>query len=67
MYDILVFDDNDFIFNELILQTAMLLSQMPSHIVGEAVTADQSYDAINFILSLQVLKQLISLLNLFPH
>ncbi|KAM7477509.1 hypothetical protein LguiA_025722 [Lonicera macranthoides] len=35
------------------LKTAMLLQQMPSHIVGEAITADQSYDAINFILSLQ--------------
>uniref|UniRef100_A0A7N2MXV4 Squalene cyclase C-terminal domain-containing protein n=1 Tax=Quercus lobata TaxID=97700 RepID=A0A7N2MXV4_QUELO len=33
--------------------SALLLSQMPSDIVGEAIAADKLYDAVNVILSLQ--------------
>ncbi|KAK4564727.1 hypothetical protein RGQ29_006697 [Quercus rubra] len=35
------------------LKSALLLSQMPSDIVGEAIAADKLYDAVNVILSLQ--------------
>ncbi|KAM4087875.1 hypothetical protein ACB094_07G028700 [Castanea mollissima] len=35
------------------LMSALLLSQMPSDIVGEAITADKLYKAVNVILSLQ--------------
>ncbi|XP_075674232.1 cycloartenol synthase-like [Castanea sativa] len=35
------------------LKSALLLSQMPSAIVGEAIAADKLYDAVNVILSLQ--------------
>lgn len=36
------------------LQAALLLSSIPSEIVGEAVQTDHLYDAVNVILSLQV-------------
>ncbi|KAL5769098.1 hypothetical protein ACOSQ2_015881 [Xanthoceras sorbifolium] len=35
------------------LKAALLLSQMPSDIVGEAIPANRLYDAVNVILSLQ--------------
>ncbi|PSS20729.1 Cycloartenol synthase [Actinidia chinensis var. chinensis] len=35
------------------LKAALLLSQMPSAIAGEAIAANQLYDAVNFLLSLQ--------------
>ncbi|KDP27753.1 hypothetical protein JCGZ_19782 [Jatropha curcas] len=35
------------------LKTAILLSQMPADVVGEAIPADRLFDAVNFILSLQ--------------
>ncbi|XP_065623510.1 cycloartenol synthase [Quercus suber] len=35
------------------LKSALLLSEMPSGIVGEAIAADKLYDAVNVILSLQ--------------
>ncbi|KAK9931604.1 hypothetical protein M0R45_018876 [Rubus argutus] len=35
------------------LKAALLLSRMPSEIVGEAIAADQLYDAVNVVLSLQ--------------
>ncbi|KAK3022927.1 hypothetical protein RJ639_047149, partial [Escallonia herrerae] len=34
-------------------QAALLLSRMPSDIIGQAITRDQLFDAVNFILSLQ--------------
>ncbi|GFS43723.1 lanosterol synthase 1 [Actinidia rufa] len=34
-------------------KAALLLSQMPSAIAGEAIAANQLYDAVNFLLSLQ--------------
>ncbi|KAK9931603.1 hypothetical protein M0R45_018875 [Rubus argutus] len=35
------------------LKAALLLSRMPSEIVGDAIAADQLYDAVNVVLSLQ--------------
>ncbi|XP_038720882.1 cycloartenol synthase 2-like isoform X1 [Tripterygium wilfordii] len=35
------------------LKSALMLAQMPSHIAGEAIAAEQLYDAVDFILSLQ--------------
>ncbi|GLU10489.1 hypothetical protein SLE2022_272880 [Rubroshorea leprosula] len=35
------------------LKTAVLLSQMPSNIVGEAISADRLYDGVNYMLSMQ--------------
>lgn len=35
------------------LRAAIMLSQMPSAIAGEAIAKDQLYDAVNYILSLQ--------------
>ncbi|GLT28649.1 hypothetical protein SLA2020_035650 [Shorea laevis] len=35
------------------LKTAVLLSQMPSNIVGEATSADRLYDGVNYLLSMQ--------------
>ncbi|GKV20470.1 hypothetical protein SLEP1_g30594 [Rubroshorea leprosula] len=35
------------------LKIAVLLSQMPSNIVGEAISADQLYDGVNYMLSMQ--------------
>ncbi|KAM7477463.1 hypothetical protein LguiA_025676 [Lonicera macranthoides] len=37
------------------LKAALLLSEMPSEIVGEAIPPHQLYDAVNFILSLQMI------------
>lgn len=39
----------------MIIQAAILLSQLPADIVGEAIQENQLYDAVNVILSLQVL------------
>lgn len=36
------------------MQAALLLSNMPFDIVGEAISPVQLYDAVNYILSLQV-------------
>lgn len=37
-----------------LLQAALLLSQMPLNLVGEAMPEENLFDAVNFILSLQV-------------
>lgn len=37
------------------LKAALLFSQMPSHLVGEKLETERLYDAINVILSLQVI------------
>ncbi|CAL5430658.1 unnamed protein product [Camellia sinensis] len=36
------------------LKAALMLSQLPSTLVGETIAVDQLYNAVNFILSLQV-------------
>ncbi|KAF5939254.1 hypothetical protein HYC85_023513 [Camellia sinensis] len=35
------------------IRAALMLSQMPSTLVGETIAVDQLYNAVNFILSLQ--------------
>lgn len=35
------------------MQAALLLSGMPSHLVGEKLETERFYDAVNLILSLQ--------------
>ncbi|KAI4376391.1 hypothetical protein MLD38_014160 [Melastoma candidum] len=39
--------------NKVSLQAALLLSQMPSEVVGEPIDAGHAFDAVNLILSLQ--------------
>ncbi|KAJ4709155.1 Terpene cyclase/mutase family member [Melia azedarach] len=45
------------------LKAALLLSQLPSDLVGEGMAADQLYDAVNVILSLQASNFLLSISN----
>lgn len=40
-----------------LLQTALLFSQMSPDLVGEKMETERFYDAVNIILSLQVIKQ----------
>ena len=42
-------------FFSLSLQAALLLSKVPKEIVGEPVNTKRLYDAVNVIISLQVL------------
>ena len=44
------------------MQAALLLSDLPSDIAGEAIPTDQLYDAVNMLLSLQV-----QLFNFYMH
>jgi cycloartenol synthase len=42
-------------------QAALLLSKIPSEIVGEPLVANRFYDAVNVLLSLQVIDDFIIL------
>lgn len=47
------------IFNSYLLQAVLVLSKIPSEIVGEPLDANRLYDAVNVILSLQVRQTII--------
>lgn len=47
----------NYLTNTLKLQVAILFSQMPPDLVGEKIEKERLYDAVNVILSLQVIIQ----------
>lgn len=49
----------------LIWQVSLLLSQIRPELVGEKIEAEHLYDAVNVILSLQVLIEFIIVLKYF--